>query len=126
MNILEQIYTNFHRLLKLSYVKISNKVSNEAQRFFFPNRMIYAIILYTSNCGTLKQFRNRNEQLSNFAVMVNREYNLFTEDGVQITSEYIRNKWQEKLKKQHIEKINKFIVEDLGVDLFTDPAKTGV
>ena len=126
MNILEQIYTKFHRLLKLMYIKVSNKVSHEAQMFLFSNRMIYAIILYTSTCGTMKQFRKRNEMLSDFAIIVNREYNLFTEDGkVQITSEYIRNKWQEKLKKQHVAKMNKFIADDLGIDLFTDPAKTG-
>lgn len=93
MNILEKIYTNFYRLLKFSYIKISNKVSNEAQRFFFfPNRMIYAIILYTSPRGTMKQFRNRNEQLLDFAILVNKEYNLYTSNGVRIISKYIRNK----------------------------------
>jgi len=126
MNILEQIYTNFHRLLKLIYIKVSNRVSHEAQMFLFPNRMVYAVILYTSDCGTMKQFRTRNIALSEFAAVLNREYNLFTADGVQITSEYIRNKWQEKLKKQHIEKMNTFITEDLKIDLFTDPEKAGV
>lgn len=127
MTILQIIYTKFHRLLKSMYVKISNTVSKDAQELFFPNRLVYAIILYTSDCGTMKQFRERNISLIDFIAYFEREYEgVYTKEGIPLNSETIRTQYRNMLKKEHIEKTHHYIKEELGIDLFTDPEKQGV